>query len=114
MRILVVYPSRSHTAYEIAADAFVDLAERVGNTEAKKITDEEYLTLNTRPEKTVLIGHDGANDVLAALLLENFFAWLPLRHGRLHNPHGENRRNGISDPCGRTAARNNLRSVSLF
>jgi len=81
MRILVVYPSRSHTAYEIAADAFVDLAERVGNTEAKKITDEEYLTLNTRPEKTVLIGHDGANDVLAALLLDGKISSLGFRYG---------------------------------
>ena len=81
MRILVVYPSHSHTAYEIAADAFVDLAERVGNTEAKKITDEEYLTLNTKPEKTVLIGHDGANDVLAALLLDGKISSLGFRYG---------------------------------
>ncbi|MBP3591742.1 MAG: hypothetical protein J6K14_04600, partial [Clostridia bacterium] len=81
MSIYVVYPSYSHTAYEIAADAFIDLAGRVGNTEAKKITDEEYLTRKTKPERAVLIGNDSANSVLAELLLSGKAAQLGLRYG---------------------------------
>ena len=42
MSVFVVYPKNSHSAYEIAADVFVDLAKRVGQTETKKLTDEEY------------------------------------------------------------------------
>ncbi len=81
MSIYVVYPNRSHTAYEIAADAFIDLAGRVGNAEAKKITDEEYLTRKTKPERAVLIGNDSANSVLAELLLSGKAAQLGLRYG---------------------------------
>ena len=45
MHFTVVYPANAHTAYEIAADAFIELAERGGNAEAEKRTDEEYLIL---------------------------------------------------------------------
>ena len=81
MNITVVYPSYSHTAYEIAADAFIDLAGRVGNAVAEKITDEEYLTRKTKPERAVLIGNDSANSVLAELLLSGKAAQLGLRYG---------------------------------
>lgn len=81
MSIYIVYPSRSHTAYEIAADAFIDLAGRVGNAVAEKITDEEYLTRKTKPERAVLIGNDSANSVLAELLLSGKAAQLGLRYG---------------------------------
>lgn len=81
MSIYVVYPNRSHTAYEIAADAFIDLAGRVGNAEAKKITDEEFLSLAEKPQRAVLIGNDSANSVLAELLLSGKAAQLGLRYG---------------------------------
>ena len=81
MSVCVVYPKNSHSAYEIAADVFVDLAKRVGQTETKKMTDEEYLALNTKPEKTVLIGHDGANSALAELLLLGKTSKLGFRYG---------------------------------
>ena len=81
MSVFVVYPKNSHSAYEIAADVFVDLAKRVGQTETKKMTDEEYLALNTKPEKTVLIGHDGANSALAELLLLGKTSKLGFRYG---------------------------------
>lgn len=81
MNITVVYPSRSHTAYEIAADAFIDHARRIGNAEAKKITDEEFLSLAEKPKRAVLIGSDGANDALAALWLDGKISHLGFRYG---------------------------------
>lgn len=81
MSIYVVYPNRSHTAYEIAADAFIDLAGRVGNAEAKKITDEEFLSLAEKPQRAVLIGNDGTNDALAALWLDGKISHLGFRYG---------------------------------
>ena len=81
MHFTVVYPTNAHTAYEIAADIFVDFAMRVGNTVAETITDEEYLSLKTKPEKTVLIGNDSANSVLAELLIAGKVAKLGFRYG---------------------------------
>ena len=81
MHFTVVYPTNAHTAYEIAADTFINLAERISGDSAKKITDEEYLSLETKPEKTVLIGNDGANSVLAELLIAGKVAKLGFRYG---------------------------------
>ena len=81
MHFTVVYPTNAHTAYEIAADTFINLAERISGDGAKKITDEEYLSLKTKPEKTVLIGNDGANSVLAELLIAGKVAKLGFRYG---------------------------------
>ncbi len=81
MRTLVIYPKNSHSAYEIAADAFISLAKRVGNIEAEKITDEEFSSLAHKPKRAVLIGNDGANDVLAALLMDGKVSPLGFRYG---------------------------------
>ena len=40
MQITVVFPTKSHTAYEIAADAFLDIAKKIGGIDAETITDE--------------------------------------------------------------------------
>ena len=81
MQITVVFPKNSHTAYEIAADAFLDLAKRIGGAEGKKLTDEEFLSLEKKPERAVLIGNDGTNDVLATLFVAGKVAPLGFRYG---------------------------------
>lgn len=81
MSITVVYPNLSHTAYEIAADAFIDLAYRISGTKIKKMTDEEFLSLAEKPQRAVLIGSDGTNDALAALWLDGKISHLGFRYG---------------------------------
>ncbi len=81
MHILVVYPKSAHTAYEIAADAFITLAKKIGDITAEKITDEEFLSLEAKPERAVLIGSDSVNDVLAALLVAGSVGPLGFRYG---------------------------------
>ena len=49
MHFTVVYPANAHTAYEIAADTFINLAERISGDSAKKITDEEELSSDIKP-----------------------------------------------------------------
>ena len=81
MNVFVVYPKISHSAYEIAADTFIDLSKRISQTDATKVTDEEYLALNPKPENTVMIGHDGVNSALADLLLSGKTSKLGFRYG---------------------------------
>ncbi len=81
MHFTVVYPKNAHTAYEIAADAFITLAKKIGDITAERITDEEFLSLAEKPERAVLIGNDGANDVLAALLVAGTVRPLGFRYG---------------------------------
>ena len=80
MRITVVYPSRSHTAYKIAADCFCDLAARVASASAHQVSDEvfgeEYDT-----DLTVLIGSDAVNHVTAALYLSKKTDPFGIRYG---------------------------------
>ena len=81
MRILVVYPQNAHTAYKIAADAFVSLAKRVSDINADMITDADFLDLEEKPSHAVLIGSDGANDALAALWMDGRISHLGFRYG---------------------------------
>lgn len=67
MKLIVVYPARAHSAYRIAAETFSELAQSVFEASSLLITDEEFI--GTNDDITVLIGHDGENDVAAKLYL---------------------------------------------
>ena len=81
MKITVVYPKNSHTAYEIAADAFIDLCGRISDASAEKMTDADFLSLSAPSEYTVLIGHDAANDALASRMLDGKISAPGFRYG---------------------------------
>ena len=69
MNATLIYPSKSHTAYKIAADTFAALATTVAGCITNITTDEEYLSKKTHSDLTVVIGSDAVNSVLADLYL---------------------------------------------
>lgn len=82
MRITVVYPSRSHSAYAIAADVFSSLARQIAAAEVRVVCDETLLTEEvTESDLTVLIGSDAVNHAVADLYLAQKIAPLGIRYG---------------------------------
>ena len=79
MKLMVVYPARAHSAYKIAAETFSDLAMRVFGVSSMLITDEEFTGANDG-DITVLIGHDGENNVAAELYLSKKTDSLSIRY----------------------------------
>ena len=80
MKITVVYPSRSHTAYKIAADSFCDLSGRVASCVTEQISDEAFVP-NGDADLTVLIGNDAVNHATAALYLSRKMPSFGIRYG---------------------------------
>ena len=76
---MVVYPAHAHSAYKIAAETFSELALRVFGVSSMLITDEEFTEANDG-DITVLIGHDGENDVAAGLYLSKKTDSLRIRY----------------------------------
>lgn len=68
MKLTIVYPARSHSAYKIAAEIFSELAESVLGLSSQIVTDEEFDSTE-KGDVAVLIGHDGENEAAAALYL---------------------------------------------
>ena len=68
MKITIVRPKEGHKAYEIAANIFAEMCQKVSNTESVIITDEEF-SKSPAQELTVLIGSDSVNNVTADLYL---------------------------------------------
>ncbi len=78
MKICIVYPAQSHSAYRIAAETFGKLAEQVAGISSRILTDEEFISTD---EVTVLIGNDAVNSVVADLYLERKIDALGIRYG---------------------------------
>ena len=70
MKVIIVYPSRSHSAYKIAADEFSRLSIESAGCTSVIITDEKYLAAKRNGDLTVFIGSDAANSALANLYLK--------------------------------------------
>lgn len=81
MNFTIVYPSRSHRAYQIAADTFASLLGAVSGDLAEIITDEEYLSREVDKTFTVLIGNDAVNDVTAGFYLKKQIDSFGIRYG---------------------------------
>lgn len=69
MKVCVVSPKDSHSAYKIAANAFCDLALKTAGTEILKVSDSDFLNNAVDSDLVVLIGSDAANSVTANLYL---------------------------------------------
>ena len=82
MKITVVRPTHSHSAYGIAADTFKNLASTVSDCEIDIITDEEYFSAEYAADLFVLIGNDAANAVVADLYLTQRIDKLGIRYGK--------------------------------
>ena len=80
MKITVVYPSRSHTAYQIAADCFCELSTRVASANVCRISDEDFVQ-DRDTDLTVLIGSDAVNHATAALYLSKKTDAFGIRYG---------------------------------
>lgn len=81
MAITIVFPSRAHTAYEIAANTFADLAKQVAHEDAQLIIDDDYLHSAGSGELTVLIGNDAVNAVTAQMYLSGQTGSFGIRYG---------------------------------
>jgi len=81
MKITVVYPDRSHSAYKIAAETFASLAYDIAGVCASIVTDDQYLNLSSPQEVTVLIGNDAVNHVISALYLSGKLNDFGIRYG---------------------------------
>ena len=68
MKLSVVYPRASHSAYRIAAEEFVRLAREVASAECTLIADNVELPSDI--DGVIYIGSDGVNNKLARLYLE--------------------------------------------
>ena len=44
MKLCIVYPAQSHSAYRIAAETFGKLAETVAGVSSRILTDEEFVS----------------------------------------------------------------------
>lgn len=80
-KITILRPSRAHRAYEIAADIFADLAEKVAGAEATVLTDLERDKIPADSTATVLIGSDAANTATAELYLTKKVDGFSIRYG---------------------------------
>ena len=80
MKITVVYPSRSHSAYRIAADCFCELSEQVASCVTVSVSDEVF-SPDPASDLTVLIGNDAVNHVTAALYLAKQTDAFGIRYG---------------------------------
>ncbi|MBQ9805341.1 MAG: hypothetical protein IJW49_02370 [Clostridia bacterium] len=78
MKLCIVYPARSHSAYRIAAETFAALAEQVAGVSSRLLTDKDFTSTD---EVTVLIGNDAVNAVTAELYLEMKTEALGIRYG---------------------------------
>lgn len=65
--LLLVYPSRAHTAYTIAAEQFQSLAEKIAGIRIESIPDSDFHGFDGR--KTVILGSDAVNSVAMQLYL---------------------------------------------
>ncbi len=79
MNITVVCPSKAHSAYRIAADAFAMLAREVSDSRVRIVTDSDLS--DAADGLTVLIGNDSANAVTAELYLSQRIDSLRIRYG---------------------------------
>ena len=68
MKITIVRPKEGHKAYEIAANIFAEMCQKVSKAESVIITDEEF-SKSPAQELTVLIGSDSVNNITADLYL---------------------------------------------
>ena len=91
MKIQVVYPSKSHSAYKIAANEFVSYAEKTADTTAEILIDDEFSFDKSTADFTVLIGSDAVNSATASLYLGKRIDTLGIKYGtdnyliRTHN-----------------------------
>ena len=71
--ITVIYPDGRHSAYKTAAEKFRELAKAVSGLDCTLIPDSSVNFENlTFQDKTVLIGSDAVNSVVAHLYLKGF------------------------------------------
>ena len=82
MSVTVIYPSRAHSAYKIAADEFARLSERVSGCSPQVITDDEFLAGDLHSSLAVVIGSDSVNSVLADLYLSKRTDSLGIKYGK--------------------------------
>ena len=62
MNLTIVYPSRAHQAYKIAANEFSFLAKQVSGANTQLITDDDnFMRNNNQADLIVLIGNDAVN-----------------------------------------------------
>ena len=81
MKLHIVYPAQSHSAYRIAADTFADLACRAADTPSQLFTDEDTLLAREPADLTVLIGNDAVNAVVADFYLSGKTVGFGIRYG---------------------------------
>lgn len=81
MKLSIIYPSRAHSGYKIAADVFASLAEKISGYSSEIITDDEYLSCGTHRELVVLIGNDAVNNVTANFYLQKKLDSFGIRYG---------------------------------
>lgn len=68
MELTVIYPSHGHKAYQIAAEAFAELASQVSGAVCRLQTDSASLPQDNSP--VVVLGTDAANQYAADLYLK--------------------------------------------
>ena len=81
MKVIIVFPSRSHSAYKIAADEFSRLSIESAGCTSVIITDEKYLAAKRDGDLTVFIGSDAANSALADLYLKKKIDSTGIKYG---------------------------------
>ena len=81
MKIEVIYPSGSHSAYKVAASEFSCLANAAAGCSCDIIADDGNPSLAQDCDLTVIIGSDAVNSVAARLYLTKSIDSLGIRYG---------------------------------
>ena len=82
MNLTIVYPSRAHQAYKIAANEFSFLAKQVSGANTQLITDDDnFMRNNNQADLIVLIGNDAVNSATANFYLKKQIDNFGIRYG---------------------------------
>lgn len=79
-KLTIVRPAHAHHAYEIAAETFADLAQKVADAEVVTVTDYDRDSLPDDGSALVLIGSDAANHYTADLYLSKTINGFGIRY----------------------------------